>query len=237
MKNLVRTIVPLVIGAAIGFFVCKQYFCEKPDCPECPPNTTTVPSGIISVNKAVNLHETYKESRYQVINETIGGQTDSTFLDTQFVWFEYEKIKNYIAYLETVERKNPNNPEISGIRVYFGAYDSTNPEYPQQQTVFFNPTIKTELEEDNNNMKNLPFYILPDTANEPLVGKYKVIQRLLLDEYNDVERAFIANSNLGHEETSENMVQKSAITNAKNGGDGTSLSFNIGHLSPPPPRG
>lgn len=233
MKNLARTLVPLVLGVAIGFFVCKEYFCE-PSCPTTPPSG----KGIITVNKAIELHETYKNTRYQVINDAIGGPNDSTFLDTQFVWFEYEKMKSYMNYLETVQSKNPNNPRISGIRIYFGAYDA-HEKYPKQQTIFLNPTVKIDQintsDHKNHNMKNLPFYIKPNSDNDSLVGKYKVIRRLLLDEYNDYERAFMANSDLGHKEAKGKAMQKSA--NAKNGDDGTSLSFNIGHLSPPPPKG
>ncbi|KAB8151878.1 hypothetical protein EZY14_016955 [Kordia sp. TARA_039_SRF] len=234
MKKTALAIVPLLLGAAIGFFICKEYFCEKPtNCPECPPTSTTeAPAGIISTNQAIALHETYVGEHYTAINNAMGDD----FLDTQFVWFEYDRIKQYLQYLEAVQNKNPSNPPISGVRVYFGAHDANNGQYPNQQTVFFTPTIDTKLSEKHSNMKNLPFYIKPKRTSDPLVGKYKIIGRLLIDQYNPEERAFMANSNLGNkDETRETMVQKSG--DAKNGDDGTSLSFNLGHLSPPPPRG
>jgi hypothetical protein len=230
MKKTAPAVVTLILGIAIGYFICKEYLCS-----ECPSPPQLTGQGIITVDKAINLHENYKQVHYQVINDTLSSLTNSNFLDTQFVWFEYEKMKNYINYLETVQSKNPNNPKISGIRVYFGAYNDYE-KYPLQQTVFFNPTIETTLDEKNNNMKNLPFYIIPDSPTDSLVGKYKVIQRLLLDEYNDIERAYMANTSLGHKNTREKSALKSSGAENGNGDYGTSLSFNLGHLSPPPPR-
>ncbi|WP_298515947.1 hypothetical protein [uncultured Kordia sp.] len=242
MKNLVRTIAPLIIGAAIGFFVCKEYFCEKcPDCPDCPPNTSAcaptseTPGGIISVNDAINLHENYVGDHYTAINNAMGDD----FLDTQFVWFEYDRIKQYISYLEAVQQKNPNNDRISGIRIYFGAHNASNDEYPRQQTVFLTPTVDAKLNDNNSNMNNLPFFIKPTNASDPLVGQYKVIARLLIDQYlNPDERAFLANNNLANRKSQEakgNTTQKSANA-AENDDDDdkTSLSFNMGQLSPPP---
>ena len=223
MENPVLLIVALLVGIAIGYFICKKLsnggnHHEKP------------PHGIISVEEAIDLHEEYVDKRYPIINNSI----HKGFKDTQFVWFSFHKIKSYIEYLETVQHKNPSNEKISGIRVYFGAYEKHD-EYPKQQTVFFNPTIETELKESSSNMKNLPFSIIPTNTSDPLVGKYKIIERLLIDEHNPTERAFQANNSLGHKKSAENLVQKS---NAENGDDnGTSLSFNMGQLSPPPPRG
>ncbi|WP_046745312.1 hypothetical protein [Kordia zhangzhouensis] len=231
MEKSVLLILALLVGIVIGYFICKKL--HGGDSPGNGNPPTNTPDGIISVYDAINLHETYKNTRYQLINDAIGG-TDSNFLDTQFVWFEYERMKNYMQYLATVEEKNPNNPKISGVRVYFGAYNQHN-QYPQQQTVFFNPTIETTLDEKHSNMKNLPFYIVPNATTEPLVGQYKVIERLLIDEYNATERAFMANNSLGHKQSSKEKLAKES--NPENGDDGTSLSFNIGHLSPPPPRG
>jgi len=241
MKNLVRTVVPLIIGAAIGFFVCKEYFCPKIDCSNCPTDCSTcpstgacaptseAPSGIISTADAIRLHETYVAGRY----------SDQDFKDTQFVWFDYNKMKQYIGYLEEIQQKNPNNLPISGIRVYFGAYDASHNKYAQQQTVFFTPTIDTKLNEEYPNMKNLPFSILP-TGDDPLVGRYKVIGGLLLDDHIPDERMNQANISLGHRgkennPTKENIALRSS--NAKNGDNGTSLSMNDGQLSPPPPKG
>ncbi|WP_430408624.1 hypothetical protein [Kordia sp.] len=225
MENLVLSIVPLVIGIAIGYFLFKKLntcICENSDKPD----------GIIPVSEAVKLHESYVNGRYPIINQFI----DKDFKDTQFVWFEYDKMKSYIQYLEAITKKNPNNPKISGVRVYFGAY-TEHPKYPKQQTVFFNPTIETSLDEAHDNMKNLPFYIIPNSPNEPLVGQYKIIERLLIDEHNPTERAYMANNSLGNKESKENLVQKKSA-NAEDGfDDGTSVSFNIGHLSPPPPKG
>lgn len=222
MENVLLIIVALLVGIVIGYLICKKLSNDHDNGHhEKPPN------GIIPVNDAVNLHETYVNEKYPLLSNAIGSK------ETQFVWFEFHRMKSYMEYLETVQKKNPDNPKISGVRVYFGAYQD-HPEYTKQQTVFFNPTIETSLDEDYDNMKNLPFYIKPKNSSDPIVGRYKIIGDLLLDEHNPIERAFMANSSLGHKESKENIVQKSVIQ--KNGDDGTSLSFNFGHLSPPPPK-
>lgn len=242
MKKTAPAIVSLVLGIAIGFFICKEFYCPKLDCSTCEPDcsncpttgacapTTTPPPGIISINEAVNLHESYVGEHYQAINNAMG----EGFLDTQFVWFEYDRIKSYIGYLEAVQDKNPNNEPISGIRVYFGAYGDGNDLYPKQQTVFFTPTVDTKLNENNSNMKNLPFYIQPSSSNDPLVGTYKIIGGLLIDQYNPDERAFMANSNLNGKNTREGQATAQKSAQAKDGNGGTSLSYNMGQLSPPP---
>ncbi|EDP95781.1 hypothetical protein U8527_11715 [Kordia algicida OT-1] len=221
MENVLLIIVALLVGIVIGYLLCKKLSNDHGNGHQEEP-----PNGIIPVSDAVNLHETFVNEKYPLLSSAINSK------ETQFVWFEFDRIKSYINYLETVEKKNPNNPRISGVRVYFGAYQN-HPEYTKQQTVFFNPTIETSLDEDYSNMKNLPFYIQPKNSSDPIVGRYKIIADLLLDEHNPIERAFMANNDLGHKESKENMVQKSSPKN----GNGTSLSFNDGQLSPPPPRG
>lgn len=224
MKNSVKTIIPLVLGIVIGYFICKN----MGDNPNGNPDAKA-PEGIISVNDAINLHESYVAK----LNDTMYGTPNNPeFKETQFVWFSMEKIRDYIKYLDNVEKLNPDNPKLSGIRVYFGKHNA-HKEYPNQQTVFFTPTVDTKLSEDYPNMKNLPFSIIPKDASSPLVGRYKVIARLLLDDHYADTRANEANAMLGHKST-ENIAQKS---NAKNGDDkGTSLSFNDGELSPPPSK-
>lgn len=227
MENVLQIAVPFIVGAAVGYFLFKKFN-------RCVCASSEKPDGIISVPEAINLHETYVEGRYPLINQSIS----SDFKDTQFVWFSYDKMKSYFQYLEAAMNKNPNNPKISGIRVYFGTYNE-HPQYSQQQTVFFNPTVEVPLpSETYDNMKNLPFCIIPDNASEPLVGKYKVIEELLIDEHNPTERAFMANNSLGNENANNNeFVPKRSPNNQKNGGNNcTSLSFNEGNACPPPKK-
>jgi len=171
-----------------------------------------------------------KETTIAKLNDPTTGTTDPDFKETQFVWFSMEKIRNYVKYLDNIEKVNPNNKKISGIRVYFGKYNQ-HKNYPNQLTVFFTPTIHINLNEDYHNMKNLPFCIIPKDASSAIIGRYKIVRDLLLDEHYPDTRANEANASLGIE-TTENVSQKSTAKN----GDGTCLSFNIGELSPPPPK-
>lgn len=228
MENLVLSIVPLVIGIAIGYVLYK-YIHNK-------PKPVKEPDNIISVSRAIQLHENYTENdlRYENTNQVIGNYTNNPdFKDTQFVWFSKKEIREYLDYLDYVEYLNPNNNSISGIRVYFGAY-TDHPKYENQQTVFFTPTIKTDIDEEHDNMKNLPFSIIPSSNDQPLVGYYKIIEELLIDEHIPTIRANQANSKLGNKITeSKSMVSKSAENDFD---DGTSLSYNFGQASPPPPK-
>ncbi|WP_298421649.1 hypothetical protein [uncultured Kordia sp.] len=230
MENLLQLTVPLIIGVAIGYFICKKFGGGNTEPPNVNPSPNP-PNGIITVAQAVSLHENYKNERYPVINEIMVNSTnDSDFIDTQFVWFSYEKMREYMKFLENIQAKNPNNKAISGIRVYFGAY-KTHDLYSNQQTVFFTPTIEVDISEKDGNMKNLPFYIAPDDPQKPYAGKYKIIKRLLVDEYYPEKRYNAAISNLNYE-VNEKLVQKSS--NPENDDDGTSVSFNEGNASPPP---
>lgn len=234
MENLLLVIVALIVGAIIGYLYCKK---QSNNNNEGNPNEKP-PHGIISVDEAIELHENYVEK----IKDTSQNPTNPNFRETQFVWFSMGKMRSYIEYLDNLEKVNPNNPKISGIRVYFGKYDNHN-KYPQQQTVFFNPTIGVELNneemfpQDFPNMKHLPFSIIPRDGNSAIVGNYKIITELLLDDHYPFERAFEANNTLGIKSSQKESVHKStAAARNGNGDKGTSASFNDGQLSPPPPR-
>ena len=54
----------------------------------------------------IEIKETYKNDKFQ---------------DTRFVSFSLEEIKNYIAYIESIQEQNKAY-DIDGLRIYFGAY-------------------------------------------------------------------------------------------------------------------
>ncbi|WP_046755580.1 hypothetical protein [Kordia jejudonensis] len=233
MENLPLLIITLIIGIAIGYFICKKLSSQNP--PSTNPDDVTNPDGKISVSESIALHKNYKNTRYNVINEVIGNSVNNTdFKDTQFVWFSYDKIKSYMKYLDTIERKNPSNHPISGIRIYFGAYDANGNdkgEFKHQQTIFFTPTIHMEISDDHHNMRNLPFSIIPDNSSEPLVGRYEIIRELLLEEHKPGSRFEAAMLSLNSNKKYVSRSQESTEND-----DGTSASFNMGQLSPPPSK-
>lgn len=240
MENLLLIIVALIIGIAIGYFLFKKLNGGTTSPPTIDPGDIGKPHGVIEVDDAIALHQNYKNTRYNVINEIMANATNNPdFKDTQFVWFSYEKMRKYMRYLEVIQKKNKGNKPISGIRVYFGAYDD-NGMIPNQQTVFFTPTIKVDISEEHDNMKNLPFSIIPNNPEEPLVGHYKIIRELLIEEYHADKRFTAALASLGLNTENMNFALRANTENgngiAENGGDkGTSASFNEGQASPPPP--
>ncbi len=236
MENLLQLAVPLVVGIAIGYFLFKKLSGGTTHPPTVDPDDMAQPDGVISVDEAISLHKNYKNTRYSVINETIRSNTnDSDFIDTQFVWFSYEKMRKYMKYLRVIQKKNKGNKPISGIRVYFGAYGNGG-KHPNQQTIFLTPTIECDISEEGN-MKNLPFSIIPTNAENPLVGRYQIIRDLLIEEYHADKRFNAAlmsmNSRASSENKNINLVHKST---ENGGGNGTSASFNDGELSPPPSK-
>lgn len=253
MKNLAKTIVPLLLGIVIGYYLCGS---DGPSNPvddgnnnEGPAADVKAPPGIISVAQAIDLHKTYVGesegvfNRYQTINKVVANTLEmDDFKDTQFVWFPMDEIRDYVKYLNKVERKNPKNPKISGIRIYFGAYDGQG-KYPYQQTVFMTPTVNTQLGDSYENMNNVPFYIEPKKARKPLVGKYKVIHQLLL-KHNTKYRTLQSDKYLAsmYEEAEQEQQQQEQTNedgivamNLPGPGD-TSLSYNLGQAGPPPPK-
>jgi len=253
MKNLVKTIVPLLLGIVIGYYLCgaDSPSNASPDPKDgnggAPTVDTKEPPGIISVAQAIDLHQNYigetKDAfnRYQVINKVVANtlQKDD-FKDTQFVWFPINEIRSYVKYLNKVERKNPKNPKISGIRIYFGAYDQQG-KYPHQQTVFLTPTVNTKLGDSYENMNNVPFYIEPKKARKPLVGKYKVIHQLLLKhntKFRTLQSDKYLSSMFGNEDplNQQKDVDNNGIVMMEQGPSGTSLSYNLGQAAPPPPK-
>ncbi|MDD7887308.1 hypothetical protein [Flavivirga sp. 57AJ16] len=97
------------------------------------PQKIEKPEQAIDYEYANRLEEEYKNTRGAIINKYLEIE------DTREFWFELEKLKEYIAYVEqeaeTLGYKN------LGIRIYNGAYpkDKKYPD-PGYSTVFLVPT-------------------------------------------------------------------------------------------------
>lgn len=142
------------------------------------------PSQIISVEQAVEMKDYYQDSIGSLIkgkNSTV----DKEYEPTLFGFIELDSLRQYIDYLNEVERLNKK--KISGIRVYFAAYPDTlknstkDQIYRKRETFFFAPTMEVEPNEwsrEYPNLKNIPFYIEP-SGKSKLIGKFKAIDNLL----------------------------------------------------------
>ncbi|MFC4739697.1 hypothetical protein ACFO3U_06785 [Flavobacterium ponti] len=156
----------------------------KPESAEENLGSIKEPSQIISVEQAVEMKDTYQDTIGKLIKENFS-IPEREYDPTLFAFIELDSLKQYIAYLEEVERLN--DKKISGIRVYFAAYpdslknSSKSEAYKNRETFFFAPTMEVEPNEwgrEYPNLRNIPFYIEPSGKNK-LIGKFKAIDGLL----------------------------------------------------------
>lgn len=129
------------------------------------------PNGLISVQKAQEMEDYYKQEFYSYFNEIKGAYPgyDGAMRD---VWFDLDELKKYIVYVENYAKENGHSN--LGLRVYFGAEDKLGQDgqiYPRQ-TVFFVPTASSGSGFDNTNnnltgLQRLDFGTggIPDSVN------------------------------------------------------------------------
>ena len=138
--NLIGYPVVIIITAILAFLVGK---CQGPevivDQGEYPANGD--PEEIISLDLVEDLYNRY-EDRVLLIDSL---ETDvPDFEPTRAILFDYQEIKNYLAYIE--KNASEANVRISGLRFYFGKYpNDTIPEKRGKQMLFYNPTIDTVI--------------------------------------------------------------------------------------------
>ncbi|MEW7277679.1 hypothetical protein ABW636_03700 [Aquimarina sp. 2201CG1-2-11] len=138
--NLIGYPIVIIITAILAFLVGK---CQGPevivDQGEYPANGD--PEEIISLDQVEDLYNRY-EDRVMLIDSL---ETDvPNFEPTRAILFDYQEIKNYLAYIE--KNASEANVRISGLRFYFGKYpNDTIPEKRGKQMLFYNPTIDTVI--------------------------------------------------------------------------------------------
>ncbi len=128
-------------------------------------------------------------------NERLPNAED--FRGTEYVWISRKRLKLYLRFLKELERLNPDQPEISGVSLYFGriGYEDDNlfadtgePEngndepkkvgdYRGRHTLFMAPTIRKEEIEGHEMLKHKAFYIDSEHIHgiERYTGAFKVL--------------------------------------------------------------
>lgn len=113
------------------------------------PTIAQAPDILIPITKAEELYKRYGTDRVSLIEEAINigdngepiDSTDPRFIQTsRSISFDFEQIKNYIAYIE--QKADSAKAPLTGLRVYFGQYGSSEKKYPNTETVFFNPIME-----------------------------------------------------------------------------------------------
>ncbi len=141
---------------------------------------------IISIQQAIEMKNEYK-SRIKPLIESNKG---SGYKATEYAWIDIDSLKNYVALLEEVSKKNGTS--ISGIRVYFSAYPESgalDPDYAGRETIFMVPTVEvpsTTLSTAHPNLKHLPFCINPSDKLDKHAGAIEIIDGLLHSNDNAV---------------------------------------------------
>ncbi|OEK07749.1 hypothetical protein A8C32_16725 [Flavivirga aquatica] len=195
--------------------------------------TYAAPKKIIPINKGIDLFKEYHKNRTKLIEPHLRRlYNDSSFIDTKFVWYSLDEIKEYIAYIEKVQKTNPSY-NVTGIRLYYGAYSNKHEKFPNQQTFFMVPTMKSEKQDPkHNNMNHIPFYIEYEKGGNPIKGNFVAMDELMLD-YNKKERLnpyLKSNQQEGNFSLNiSRLFSSTALNNAI-----TSLVYNESEASPPP---
>ncbi|WP_461303746.1 hypothetical protein [Aureisphaera sp.] len=128
-------------------------------------------------------------------NERLPNVAD--FNGTEYVWISRKRLKLYLRFLKELEQLNPDEPEITGVSLYFGrigyeddkVFEGTGePEnkedepqkigdYRGRHTLFMAPTIRKEEIEGPEMLKHKAFYIDSEFSEgfERYIGNFKVL--------------------------------------------------------------
>jgi hypothetical protein len=179
MKNLIL----LILTSLILCLSCHKSEKNEPVAISAVQATTKstplkVPSQLITIAEAVSLKEEFNNPTTSVLQSTekaIGKKKQHTI----FNYIDLQTLKDYVAFLEEVQRLN--NKKISGVRIYYGAHKSFDSTKTNRETLFFVPTIpvaSTPLSKKYPVLENIPFAIVPKGSNK-FIGDFKPIAALL----------------------------------------------------------
>ncbi|NKI33080.1 hypothetical protein [Croceivirga thetidis] len=148
MKKTLKTISGFAMVTLLLMGACQEKPKESKD--EEPMEETEVlvtPKQIISIDQADSLFVNYKRRRANSIQKFEMGlqdEGDKPFEPTQFVTFNLEVVKNYIAYVEQEAYKAGTT--VDSLRLYLGNYGNTEKGWKKKRrnTVFIVPAAEAE---------------------------------------------------------------------------------------------
>ena len=206
--------------ALITIFGCNQQRKENiPDRKDQP--IVEAPANIISLNEANDIYDNYSKHRVGIIEtyETQQRLPEEKFEASRFVDFDYETMKQYIAYLDQ-EAAAGGVKKITKLRLYFANYpnddkfpNGKNVIHKRQNSIFMVPTL------DEKGV-NYGFFIGSDGRAE-LIKDWKATT-------NDGLGLAIENTQKSEASIAPNFSLKTSLQGSK------SLAFNFGQGGPPP---
>ena len=210
----------LVIILVVGTTSCNQQPKENTDHSQ-NPKKVEAPGNIISLTEANSIYDNYSKHRVSLIEsyETQQRAPEEKFEASRFVDFDYETIKQYMAYIEQ-EAESAGVQKITKLRMYFANYPNednfTNGKkvvHKRQNSIFLVPTL-------NVDGINYGFYI-GDNGKEALIkdwkGNLKEGMGLSFEKKGKDYAGF-----------SSNLFSTSSLQ------EGKSLALNFGQGGPPP---
>lgn len=225
----------LCIASLIGIFSCKN----DRAVPQEKEVDVEAPAQIVQISDAKESYDTYGKRRVPLIqkyedsiNRNRENLKDESKMDNKsfdvgrFVYYDYETIKQYLAYIEQEAKKA--NVEISTLRFYFSNYpDETffpgtkdTIKHPRQNSILISPTY-------NDGKRDFLFYIAQSTEGAeavPLNDSFGAIKGFGMSEDTKTKAYASIIPNLSS--------SKASPTYSLQGG--TSLTLNRGTGVPPP---
>jgi hypothetical protein len=203
-----------------SIFSCNQQQKENKPNSKTPP-IVDAPANIISLNEANAIYDNYSEHRVRLIEpyETQQRQPDEKFEASRFVDFDYDALKQYIAYIDQ-EAEAGGVKKITKLRLYFANYPNEE-KFPngkkvvhkRQNSIFMVPTLE-------KGGINYGFFI-GDNGNAELIKDRKDSSKdglgFSLDKKQEAQAGFVPN-----------LVLNTSLQGSK------SLAFNFGQGGPPP---
>ncbi len=153
MKHTKRALATVVFSFLIlsSFIYCEEKKKEQ-EGDDNPKEEEVVdpPRQIVSLEQAKETYNNYTDRRVGLIEESERPKEDgSKFEVTRYTYYDYETIKQYMAYIEQEARRA--NVKISSLRFYFSNYpDSTSfasgrkVPHPRQNSIFLIPATENE---------------------------------------------------------------------------------------------
>ena len=210
----------LCVLVLTSIFSCNQQQKENKPNSKTPP-IVDAPTNIISLNEANAIYDNYSEHRVRLIEpyETQQRQPDEKFEASRFVDFDYDALKQYIAYIDQ-EAEAGGVKKITKLRLYFANYPNEE-KFPngkkvvhkRQNSIFMVPTLE-------KGGINYGFFI-GDNGTAELIKDWKDSSKdglgFSLDKKQEAQAGFVPN-----------FVLNTSLQGSK------SLAFNFGQGGPPP---
>jgi hypothetical protein len=185
------------------------------------PSKVEAPGNIISLTEASTIYDNYSKHRVSLIEpyEMQQRAPEEKFEASRFVDFDYETIKQYIAYIDQ-EAEKAGVKKVSKLRLYFANYPNED-KFPngikvvhkRQNSIFMVPTLDMEG-------INYGFYI-GSNGNAVLIKDWK-------DNLKDGLGLAFEKNGKSYAGFSSNLFLTSSLQ------EGKSLALNFGQGGPPP---